>query len=325
MVRVAEVDLLIDFRYHLISLVAVFLALGLGILMGTVVLNDALVDSLRADIKDVRRHNQNLEAEISEQDRRIDAANAFANEAAPWLTVDALTGRVIVLVQLEGADGDMVNSVRDAIEESGGEIPTTIAISDRFRLADQIERDQLALVIGSSSGAAVDLRVETGRQLGARLAAASAEAPTQTRPQEVAQERLREFLRELEGADFVAVDAPEDQSIVPSNAMFVVLGGNASERTYDPTGLVVSLAAELSNGGAPTLVGEPAESTWGLTTAVREDADAGTSVATVDQANTVEGRVAVVLGLERAFAGATDHYGVGPGATQVIPEPASAP
>ena len=41
---------MIDFRYHLVSIVAVFLALGLGILMGTAVLNDALVKSLRDDI-----------------------------------------------------------------------------------------------------------------------------------------------------------------------------------------------------------------------------------------------------------------------------------
>lgn len=316
---------MVDFRYHLISLVAVFLALGLGILMGTVVLNDALVDSLKADIRDVREHNQSLEDEINQQDRRIDAANAFADEAAPWLTTGALDGRVIVMVQPEGTDGDTVGSVRAAVEEAGGEIPTTLVLSDRFRLQDQIERDQLALIIGSSSGAARDLRAEVGAQLGSRLAAAAAEAPTASRPQDVAQERLRLLLRELGNADFVSVDAEDNQSLVPSNAMFLVIGGDASPRTYDSSELVTALVAETSARGVPTLVGEHAESTWGLVPAVRNDPDAGGGVSTVDQANTVEGRVAVVLGLQRAFEGATGHYGVGPGATRVIPEPASAP
>ena len=107
--------------------------------------------------------------------------------------------------------------------------------------------------------------------------------------------------------------------------MFLVLGGHPSERLYDAGGLVSALATELSIRGAPTLVAEPAESVWGLVTAVREDPEAGTRVATVDQADVTEGRVAVVLGLERAFQGTTDHYGVGPGATQVIPEPGSGP
>jgi hypothetical protein len=314
----------IDFRYHLISLVAVFLALGLGILMGTVVLNDALVDSLKADINDVRKHNTGLEEEIGRQDRRIDAANAFADEAAPWLTEGALTGRVIVMVQLEGTDGDTLGSVRDAIEDAGGEVPTTIVLSDGFGLQGQIEKDQLALILGSSSGAASDLRFEVGQELGKRLADAAAEAPTAARPQDVAQEKLRDLLRDLENADLVSVDARDD-GIVPSNAMFLVLGGNASGRVYDPTGLVASMVADLSSRGAPTLVAEPAESQWGLVPAVREDPEAGTRVATVDQADTVEGRVAVVLGLQRAFAGSTDHYGVGPGASRVIPEPAEAP
>lgn len=316
---------MIDFRYHLISLVAVFLALGLGILMGTVVLDDALVDSLDRDIKDLRKHNADLESEIDQQDRRIDGANAFANEAATWLTRDALEGRVIVVIQLEGTDGDMIGSIRDSVEDAGGELATTMVLSNRFELQDQIDRDQLALVIDSSSGAAVDLRFEAGALIGTRLANAAAEAPTPARPQDVAQERLVTLMRQLVEIDFVSVDEPERGTLVPSNAMFLVLGGGASERPYDATGLVASLVAELSSRGAPTLVAEPAESTWGLVDVVRDDPEAGTRVATVDQANTVEGQVAVVLGLQRAFQGATDHYGVGPGATQVIPEPASAP
>lgn len=316
---------MIDFRYHLISLIAVFLALGLGILMGTVVLNDALVQSLERDIRQVREHNQDLEDEIDEQDRRIDAANAFANEAAPWLTEGTLTGRVIVIVQLEGTNGDMAGSLRDGIEDAGGEVPTTLVLTDRFALADQIERDQLALVVDSEASSAVDLRFDAGSLLGSRLAAAAAEAPTAARPQDVAQERLGELLRGLQDAEFVSVDGLEGQGTVPSNAMFLVLGGNESEETYNAAGLIAAMVAELSSRGAPTLVAEPAGSTWELVTAVREDPEAGTRVATVDQADTVEGRIAVVLGLERAFQGTTDHYGVGPGATRVIPEPASAP
>ena len=316
---------MVDFRYHLISLIAVFLALGLGILMGTVVLNDALVESLEQDIDQAQDRNKDLEEEIGILDRQIAAANAFSSEAAPWLTTEVLTGRVIVIVQLEGTDGDMVGSLRDGIEDAGGEVPTTLVLTDRFALQDQIERDQLALVIDSESGTAIDLRFDAGSVLGSRLAAAAAEAPTAARPQDVGRERLAELLRGLQDADFVSVDAPEGQTIVPSNAMFLVLGGNESEETYNAAGLVAALVAELSSRGAPTLVAEPAGSTWELVAAVREDPEAATRVATVDQADTIEGRIAVVLGLERAFQGTTDHYGVGQGATRVIPEPAAAP
>ena len=313
---------MVDFRYHLISLIAVFLALGLGILMGTVVLNDELVDGLRRDIEDVRKHNADLEEEIVGLDRRTDAADAFASQVSEWLTAGALEGRVVVVVQLEGTDGDMVGGIEDSIEEAGGEAPTTIVVTDKFELGSTIERDQLALAIDSASSTETDLRFEAGGALGARLAAAAAEAPTAARPQDVAQERLRDLVRELEDLEFMTVDAPEDQSLVPSNAMFLVLGGDTSDRAYDATGLVTSLVTELSSRGAPTLVAEPAESGWELVSAVRDDAEAAARVSTVDQADTVEGRIAVVLGLQRAFAGSTDHYGVGSGATRIIPDPA---
>jgi len=316
---------MVDFRYHLVSIIAIFLALGLGILMGTAVLNDALVDSLESDIDALKDRIDQRQAEIERLDRREDAANAFANEAAPWLTAGTLRGRTVVLVQMEGTDSDMVGTVRDAIESAGGEVVTTVVLTERFALEDQIQRDQLALAIGSSAGDAADLRFEAGQMLGARLAAAAAEAPTAQRPQQVAQDRLRETLRELETGDFVSVDASQDGELVPANSMFLLLGGAPGESVYDSNGLVASLVAALSSRGAPTLVGEHAESNWGMVVAVRDDPDAGTRVATVDQADTTEGRVAVVLGLERAFQGTTDHYGVGPGATQVIPDPASEP
>lgn len=316
---------MVDFRYHLVSIIAVFLALGLGILMGTAVLNDALVDSLKKDIETLGERVDARQAEIEELDRRVDAANAFANEAAPRLTSGALQGRTVVVVQFEGTNGDMVGAIHDSIADAGGEVVTTFVLSDRFALGDPIERDQLALIVDSAAARPADIRVDAGAALGARLAAAAAEAETSQRPQDVAQERLQDMLRQLEDAQFVAVDAPEEGPLVPSNSVFLVLGGSGDEAPYDPTSLATALAAELARRGAPTLVGEPANSTWGLVTAVRDDPEAGAESATVDQADTIEGRVAVVLGLERAFQGTTDHYGVGPGATQVIPEPAPTP
>lgn len=315
---------MVDFRYHLISIVAVFLALGLGILMGTIVLDDALVKSLKADIDSLRKRVDTRQEEIAELDQRIDAANAFTGEVVPWLTEDALEGRLIVTIQLEGSDGNMVGGVRDAIESSGGELVSNIVLSQRFRLQDQIERDRLALITESTSGEAVELRTEAGSALGARLAAAAAEAPTEVRAQGSAQERLRELTRALEDAEFISVDA-DDEAIVASNSMFLVLAGDQADRPYDPTSLVVSLSAAVAARGVPILVAEPSGSTWGVVEAIREEADTQTDVATVDQGDTVEGQIAVVLGLERAFEGSVGHYGVGPGATRVIPEPAAAP
>ncbi|HZB78913.1 MAG TPA: copper transporter, partial [Actinomycetota bacterium] len=57
---------MIDFRYHLISIIAVFLALGIGILMGSLVLGENLVDQLERDLAGIERRNDELQAAIEE-------------------------------------------------------------------------------------------------------------------------------------------------------------------------------------------------------------------------------------------------------------------
>ena len=46
-----EGSLIVDFRYHLVSIIAVFLALALGIVVGTTALNGALLDSLKGSMR----------------------------------------------------------------------------------------------------------------------------------------------------------------------------------------------------------------------------------------------------------------------------------
>ena len=316
---------MIDFRYHLISLVAVFLALGLGVLMGTEVLNDQLVQQLKSNYARAEQHNADLERDIDDLDNRLDAATGFANEAAPWLMRGELNGRSIVVVTIEGTDGGMIGDIDDAIRSSGGETASTITLTAKFALHDQTSRDQLALAIDSTSSEAPDLRTDAGIVLAERIADAAAEAPSSNRPQVVAQQRLTSLVRNLIEDDFLAVRVDPDRPLVPSNSMVLVLAGGADKRPFDASDLVPSLGQGLSDRGTPVLVGESLDSTWGVVSLIRDTPQAAASVATVDQADTIEGRVAVVLGLERTFAGDIGHYGVGPGATEIIPNPSGSP
>ncbi len=51
---------MVNFRFHIVSLIAVFLALGLGILMGSTVVKGAIVDRLDREIDQVRKESDNL-------------------------------------------------------------------------------------------------------------------------------------------------------------------------------------------------------------------------------------------------------------------------
>lgn len=313
---------MIDFRYHLISIIAVILALGLGILMGSTVLDDRFVRGLQKQVDSFDERNDRLQEEIDALENRADASRVFAQQAAPWLLREQLEGRVIVLIELEGIDDGLVSDVREAIEDAGGTVPTTITVTEKIAVAGQPERDQLALVVGSLSESPAELRAEAASTVGDRLAAAAGEAETTQGPPAVAHQRVNDLLRELQETEFFAVDGPENGSLIPTTAMFLVLGGSEDGNGAVMREFAVPLVGSLGSRGAVAMVAEPLRSSWGLVLAVRDDAETSTRVSTVDQADTVEGRVAIVLGLERHFEGRSDHYGVTEGASEVIPEPA---
>ena len=311
---------MIDFRYHLISLIAVFLALGLGILMGSVVLDDRLVERLQDRVSETIRSNGDLRARINDLDGRLTAFDEFATEAQGPLVGDRLVGQTVVLIEIDGTDGGTVEDVRETIEQAGGEVATSLLLTERFALSDPTERDQLALILGSSADSVRELQTEVGTTLGQRMAAA---ASRNAERGGAVNARFEQLIEELRENDYIGVDSDEDSAIVPAGTVFLFLGGSETEPPFDPVLLSLSLANSLADSGAPVLVAGSTRGTWGFVDAFRDDGKAQTQVSTVDNADTVPGRIAVALALEEARRGLVGHYGQRDGAEQAIPEVSS--
>ena len=113
---------MVDFRYHALSLVAVFLALGIGIVLGVTV-GDSLVseadqnlrDSLRGDVTEAREDIRNEQNLGSRRDEVIE-------EAAPVVSEGRLRGVRVALIGIGDLPGDVVDSVEEAVESAGGEL-----------------------------------------------------------------------------------------------------------------------------------------------------------------------------------------------------------
>jgi hypothetical protein len=69
---------MINFRYHLVSLTAVFLALGVGLLLGTTFLDDALENQLRSDLEELEHDLDRAGERNGELRQQLDA---FEEEA----------------------------------------------------------------------------------------------------------------------------------------------------------------------------------------------------------------------------------------------------
>jgi copper transport outer membrane protein MctB len=131
----------LDFRYHALSLVAVFLALGIGIVLGAT-LGDTVVSqankdvssSLRDDVLNARGEARTAGAKVAQRDR-------FDTAAFGYIADKKLRGRRIAIVSSGPLPQDIENSVRKAVKDAGGTIDATSrfdARPDLVTLADKL-------------------------------------------------------------------------------------------------------------------------------------------------------------------------------------------
>jgi hypothetical protein len=109
-------------RYHATSLIAVFLALAVGILVGAEFGGDALSNtrkdlehSLVGNLQDARSHADELSGQLGQ-------ANEFADRVYPVLTREALEGKRVAIVALGGLPGDLTSEVEDALGPTGAKL-----------------------------------------------------------------------------------------------------------------------------------------------------------------------------------------------------------
>jgi Copper transport outer membrane protein, MctB len=109
-------------RYHTASLIAVFLALAIGILIGAQFGGDALTNtrrdlehSLVGNLQDARSRADELSAELNR-------SNEFGERVYPVLTRNRLQGKRLAIVALGGLPGDLTGEVEDALSPTGAKL-----------------------------------------------------------------------------------------------------------------------------------------------------------------------------------------------------------
>jgi hypothetical protein len=314
----------IDFRYHLISIIAVLMALAIGILAGSGFLGGPLLADLKHRLHSIAQDNSGLQKDVASLRKTTQDNLVFAQATEPWLVQSALAAHAVVLLEPQGTASSASDSIVSAVVDAGGTVTATVTFTDKLTLADPTSLDQLALSVHSSSGSVRKVRQQAAILLGARAAAAS-QAPAIPSSQSAESQRFEALLGQLEKDGFVTADRTRDGITVPAGALFVVLAGAVDNPPFAARAFCLALARSLGAHSATVLAAEPSDSTWGFVAAVRTDGKAAQTVATVDDAETVPGGIAAVLGLREALRGLIGHYGFAPGADAVIPQPAVSP
>ncbi|MFN8112371.1 MAG: copper transporter [Solirubrobacterales bacterium] len=276
-------------RYHAASLAAVFIALAVGILIGIGLADDVvssaseeLEASLRSDLQAAEEKSDDLQTEVDRGDR-------FSSQIVPEVLAGKLVGRRVALIELGGADDQLVSDARDAIESADGELAAVAQIAlppDEQALIDDLPPRYAGLKRDSDS------LTKIGEAVGRELAGGG---PTIRR---LSPDLFARFSGDLRGVDdlVIARVPPDDLSA----------GERDATETFEAGILDGAAAAPADDVGAELTTTDP--STLG------PFIDAG--IPTVDHLDLPAGAIGLVYALD-GFAG---NFGVKEEASGLLPD-----
>ena len=308
---------MITLRHHVISLAAVFVALAIGVVLGSGTFSGTTVSGLRGDNGDLEKQISTLTDEKTALNERLSAAAEFDAQIAGRVVRGALNGKSVVLFSTPDAQADDVDAVSKLIGQAGGTVTGTIALTTEFVEANSAEK--LRAVVNSPilpagtqlSTTLVDQGSQAGDLLGIALL-----INRDPKIVPVADEPRDAVLSALRDTGFLTYT----KRFVPANTAVIVTGGALADNAGNQGATMARFAAAMAPRGSGTvLAGRDGSATGVSAVAVtRSEAAMADAVTTVDDIGTESGRITSVLALQALIAGAPPgKYGVGAGAGSV--------
>lgn len=293
--------MIIDMRYHIVSLVAVFLALGLGILIGFALLGNgaivqeqrAMIERLEADFEGLRQDQAQLQASLKEYKTIIDTDNQFGREVLPLLVKDLLLGRRVAVIRTGEALTDKAyKEITSTLRLAGAKVASLTTFLRGVDFADPVQKQQTLEALGLPADYRKDLSEEI-------FGAAAREIAT--------------------GQGGVTLNYLQESAVVqmsgdfakPVDAVLIIGGSHDPLRSTCRT-IDLPMISTLRRMGVAVVAAEPLKAEASYMRDYRQR-----NVTTVDNIDSVPGNVALVYALAWGKQG---HYGVKDGARSLLPE-----
>jgi hypothetical protein len=314
----------IDFRYHLVSLIAVFLAVALGIVIGTTALNEPILADIKNQVSALEQDKRSLEDRTQQLQAQLDTTDAFEEAVAPALVDNALAGKTVLLVVTnEDVAPETVDQVTALVGQAGGAVTGTLSLKPQY--SDPSTSTSLQnYVTGSGLPTGITLPEvdDAGQLIGALLGSVLMVPPGGAARDGAAISSV------LAGLSALDVLTPEGDSVAPANyAVVLTAGAFAGEDAAERNATVAELVSALDAAGSGAVVAGDAASAQenGLVGVFRADPGLSAAVSTVDNVNAAAGRISTVLALGRESGGTSGKYGTGEDTQPVPPVPAATP
>lgn len=319
---------MINFRYHIVSLTAVFLALAVGIAMGTTFLNKATVDQLKHQIHSAESgidKTSKTNQALSDQLAQYQAADTAMTKDGLAQMGPVLTDLPMLVVAADGVDTDSLDNLRTALVDAGADLRGTLTLQSTLA-ADAGTDDDLA--------SALDLPPGTDRTRSQERVATTFAAALQSAANRKATSKAPApaSIQRLIAGGFLRYQAPDDAagdldstSVLAGGGYRYVFVSGSDPKVPDDEFLLPVLRDLAKQGPTPVVLasaatGSDPETTRTLVVGpVRNDKVLSADVSTVDDLEHSWGLVAAVLAVRDLGDGKVGHYGSGDGARTLLP------
>jgi hypothetical protein len=307
----------ISLRYHVVSICSVFLALALGVILGSTTLSNSLLsglsgqkDQLASQVSDLQTQRNTLNAQLADGD-------SFATGVGPLAVRGALTQRSVVLISTANVSQSDEDALSGLLTAAGATVTGKLALTDAFsdpNRADQL-RDLITQMI--PAGAQLPVASDPGTLAGGLFGALLLLNKTNNQPQATPDERAS-ALSGLASGGFIQ---PASQ-VLPGQLAVVLTGGaQTGDDAADRASMLARFATQLQRTGAGTVLAGANGSADGSGPigVVRADSSASSVLSTVDDEGTAAGRIVTVLALQEQLGGKAGSYGTAGNAQAPLP------
>lgn len=317
---------MIDFRYHLVSIVAVFLALAVGIVLGSAALNGPITNALRRSVVVAQQQADRARAAKQNADQQLNGAQSFAQANSHLILGDQLSGQHVVLVEAPGAPGAVTSGVASALTEAGAVITGHVQLQAAFLDPSSATQSRLGTLAKSLTPAGLTLTNGSSQAEAAQVLAAaivSKDGPGQPAVG-VADSGSAAILSGFAAGGFLTDSgAPSSHAnlavvIIPASPPATGTA-NAASQSLVTVGQQINLADQGTVFAGSVSGSGPGSAIDVLRTGGH------TRMSSVDNADTPIGQYVVVQALSELTRGHSGNYGIDAGATAPGPSPAPSP
>jgi hypothetical protein len=295
----------IDFRYHIVSIVAIFFALGAGVVLGAGPLKGTGSEIVQSQADKDRAALEDARADLIQAKALDKYRDDYVAKVAMGLTDGKLTGKKIAVVTMPSADNDMTNSIQDALEVAGGQVTTRVSLD--AKLFDPGQRQLVESLVNELVTADITFDPDSNTyQRAGMLLARGIAAREEGKPVDTEATRI---LSGVTGSKLVSLKpTPKDRA-----SLVVVVAAKPPTPAPDNSSYndAVDFAEGLDQGSGGAVVAGVPESAQngGMLKSLRGDSAATKILSTVDVANIPSGQMTVVFALVEQASGKAGQYG----------------